>query len=93
MYKIVIIENKCYLILFFIVFVIVCDDFFVLFFEVIFEKLDFFEDVVGVIFMVVGFFVLELFIFVVGVMVESDVGIGIIVGLEEFFVFFCYKYV
>lgn len=34
----------------------------------------------GVIFMVVGFFVLELFILVVGVIVESDVGIGMIVG-------------
>lgn len=73
----------------FIVLVIVCDEFFVFFLTVIIEKLGIFDDVVGVIFMVAGGSVLEFFIFFIGVfIVYSNVGIGIIVGLVVFNIFF-----
>lgn len=92
MHKIAIIENKRYLILLFIALAIVCDDFFVPSLEAISEKLDLSEDVAGATFMAAGSSAPELFTSVAGVTVESDVGIGTIVGLEESFVLFCHKY-
>ena len=59
---------------------IVCDDFFVPSLEAISEKLDLSEDVAGATFMAAGSSAPELFTSVAGVAVESDVGIGTIVG-------------
>ena len=59
---------------------IICDDFFVPSLEAISEKLDLSEDVAGATFMAAGSSAPELFTSVAGVGVESDVGIGTIVG-------------
>lgn len=59
---------------------IVCDDFFVPSLEVISEKLDLSEDVAGATFMAAGSSAPELFTSIAGVTVESDVGVGTIVG-------------
>ena len=59
---------------------IICDDFFVPSLEGISEKLDLSEDVAGATFMAAGSSAPELFTSVAGVGVQSDVGIGTIVG-------------
>ena len=59
---------------------IICDDFFVPSLEAISEKLDLSEDVAGATFMAAGSSAPELFTSVAGVGVESDVGVGTIVG-------------
>ena len=59
---------------------IVCDDFFVPSLEIISEKLHMSEDVAGATFMAAGSSAPELFSSVAGVAVESDVGVGTIVG-------------
>jgi Ca2+/Na+ antiporter len=59
---------------------IVCDEFFVPSLEAISEKLDLSEDVAGATFMAAGSSAPELFTSVVGVTVDSDVGVGTIVG-------------
>ena len=59
---------------------IICDDFFVPSLEAISERLDLSEDVAGATFMAAGSSAPELFTSVVGVGVDSDVGIGTIVG-------------
>lgn len=59
---------------------IICDDFFVPSLEAISEKLDLSEDVAGATFMAAGSSAPELFTSVAGVGVQSDVGIGTIVG-------------
>jgi hypothetical protein len=59
---------------------IICDDFFVPSLEAISEKLDLSEDVAGATFMAAGSSAPELFTSVAGVSVQSDVGIGTIVG-------------
>lgn len=59
---------------------IICDDFFVPSLEAISERLDLSEDVAGATFMAAGSSAPELFTSVAGVGVESDVGIGTIVG-------------
>ena len=59
---------------------IVCDDFFVPSLEIISEKLKLSEDVAGATFMAAGSSAPELFSSVAGVAVESDVGVGTIVG-------------
>lgn len=59
---------------------IICDDFFVPSLEAISDKLDLSEDVAGATFMAAGSSAPELFTSVAGVGVESDVGIGTIVG-------------
>ena len=59
---------------------LICDDFFVPSLEAISEKLDLSEDVAGATFMAAGSSAPELFTSVAGVGVESDVGIGTIVG-------------
>lgn len=73
----------CILIIF-IALAIVCDDFFVPSLEAISEKLDLSEDVAGATFMAAGSSAPELFASVAGVTVESDVGIGTIVGSAVF---------
>ncbi|XP_065055940.1 sodium/potassium/calcium exchanger 1-like [Rhopilema esculentum] len=76
-----------YVFLIFAVFValaIVCDDFFVPSLEVISEKLDLSEDVAGATFMAAGSSAPELFTSIAGVTVESDVGVGTIVGSAVF---------
>lgn len=73
----------------FIALVIVCDEFFVFFLGVIIIRYGIFEDVVGVIFMVVGGSVFEFFISFIGVfLVKSNVGVGIIVGFVVFNILF-----
>lgn len=64
----------------FLALAIICDDFFVPSLEAISEKLDLSEDVAGATFMAAGSSAPELFTSVAGVTVESDVGIGTIVG-------------
>lgn len=59
---------------------LICDDFFVPSLEAISDKLDLSEDVAGATFMAAGSSAPELFTSVAGVGVESDVGIGTIVG-------------
>ena len=59
---------------------IICDDFFVPSLEAISEKLDLSEDVAGATFMAAGSSAPELFTSVAGVGVDSDVGVGTIVG-------------
>ena len=59
---------------------IICDDFFVPSLEAISEKLNLSEDVAGATFMAAGSSAPELFTSVAGVGVESDVGVGTIVG-------------
>ena len=59
---------------------IICDDFFVPSLEGISEKLDLSEDVAGATFMAAGSSAPELFTSVAGVGVQSDVGVGTIVG-------------
>jgi len=73
----------CVLVIF-IALAIVCDDFFVPSLEAISEKLDLSEDVAGATFMAAGSSAPELFTSVAGVTVESDVGIGTIVGSAVF---------
>ncbi|XP_022791918.1 sodium/potassium/calcium exchanger 4-like isoform X3 [Stylophora pistillata] len=68
----------------FVALAIVCDDFFVPSLEAISEKLDLSEDVAGATFMAAGSSAPELFTSVAGVTVESDVGIGTIVGSAVF---------
>ena len=59
---------------------IICDDFFVPSLEAISEKLDLSEDVAGATFMAAGSSAPELFTSIAGVTVQSDVGVGTIVG-------------
>ena len=59
---------------------VVCDDFFVPSLEVICEKLSLSEDVAGATFMAIGSSAPELFTSVVGVIQDTDVGVGTIVG-------------
>lgn len=73
----------CILVIF-VALAIVCDDFFVPSLEAISEKLDLSEDVAGATFMAAGSSAPELFASVAGVSVESDVGIGTIVGSAVF---------
>lgn len=73
----------CVLVIF-IALAIVCDDFFVPSLEAISEKLDLSEDVAGATFMAAGSSAPELFTSVAGVTVQSDVGIGTIVGSAVF---------
>lgn len=68
----------------FVALAIVCDDFFVPSLEVISEKLDLSEDVAGATFMAAGSSAPELFTSIAGVTVESDVGVGTIVGSAVF---------
>ncbi|KAK3744351.1 hypothetical protein QZH41_016484 [Actinostola sp. cb2023] len=68
----------------FIAIAIICDDFFVPSLEAISEKLNLSEDVAGATFMAAGSSAPELFTSVVGVTVESDVGVGTIVGSAVF---------
>lgn len=63
---------------------IICDDFFVPSLEVISERLELSEDVAGATFMAAGSSAPELFTSVAGVGVESDVGVGTIVGSAVF---------
>jgi len=76
-----------YAVLILVVFValaIICDDFFVPSLEAITEKLDLSEDVAGATFMAAGSSAPELFTSIAGVTVESDVGVGTIVGSAVF---------
>ena len=59
---------------------IVCDDFFVPSLELISEKLQLSVDFAGATFMASGSSAPELFTSVAGVAVETDVGVGTIVG-------------
>ncbi|XP_031548697.1 sodium/potassium/calcium exchanger 3-like [Actinia tenebrosa] len=68
----------------FIALAIVCDDFFVPSLEAISEKLDLSEDVAGATFMAAGSSAPELFTSVAGVTVDSDVGVGTVVGSAVF---------
>eukprot|EP00794_Sanderia_malayensis_P010971 gene10971-12133_t len=68
----------------FVALAIVCDDFFVPSLESISEKLDLSEDVAGATFMAAGSSAPELFTSIAGVTVESDVGVGTIVGSAVF---------
>ncbi|EDO35212.1 predicted protein, partial [Nematostella vectensis] len=68
----------------FIALAIVCDDFFVPSLEAISEKLDLSEDVAGATFMAAGSSAPELFTSIAGVTVDSDVGVGTIVGSAIF---------
>lgn len=58
----------------------VCDDFFVPSLEVISEKMQLSEDVAGATFMAAGSSAPELFTSLMGVLQETDVGVGTIVG-------------
>lgn len=58
----------------------VCDEFFVPALEIISEKLVLSEDVAGATFMAAGSSAPELFTSLMGVMQETDVGVGTIVG-------------
>ena len=71
---------------------IICDDFFVPSLEAISEKLDLSEDVAGATFMAAGSSAPELFTSVAGVGVESDVGIGTIVGSVDKVFYFAVQY-
>eukprot|EP00918_Siedleckia_nematoides_P014555 GHVU01031612.1.p1 GENE.GHVU01031612.1~~GHVU01031612.1.p1 ORF type:complete len:636 (+),score=66.52 GHVU01031612.1:376-2283(+) len=73
----------CILIIF-IAIAIICDDFFVPSLEVISERLNLSEDVAGATFMAGGSSAPELFTSVAGVIVETDVGVGTIVGSAVF---------
>lgn len=69
----------------FCVLIVVCDDYFVVLFNCIIKCLGLKLDVVGVIFMVVGSFVLILFILIILMFfIEGDIGLGIIVGFIIF---------
>ncbi|XP_014668204.1 PREDICTED: sodium/potassium/calcium exchanger 3-like, partial [Priapulus caudatus] len=68
----------------FVALAIICDDFFVPSLEAISEKLELSEDVAGATFMAAGSSAPELFTSVAGVSVESDVGVGTIVGSAVF---------
>lgn len=59
---------------------VVCDDFFVPSLEVISEKMQLSEDVAGATFMAAGSSAPELFTSLMGVLQETDVGVGTIVG-------------
>ena len=59
---------------------IVCDDFFVPSLEIISDKLNLSEDVAGATFMAGGSSAPELFSSIAAVAVESDVGVGTIIG-------------
>lgn len=73
----------------FCVLIVVCDDYFVVLLNWIIKCLGFKLDVVGVIFMVVGSFVLIFFILIILIFfIEGDIGFGIIVGLIIFNIFF-----
>lgn len=74
----------------FLVLLIVCDEFFIFVLVVIIEKLSILEDVVGVIFMVVGGSMFEFCMLFIGVFVvfNFNVGFGIIVGFVVFNVLF-----
>ena len=63
---------------------IICDDFFVPSLEAISERLELSEDVAGATFMAAGSSAPELFISIIGVSKESDVGVGTIVGSAVF---------
>ncbi|XP_033638321.1 sodium/potassium/calcium exchanger 4-like [Asterias rubens] len=76
-----------YIILIFVLFIslaIICDDFFVPSLEAISERLELSEDVAGATFMAAGSSAPELFISIIGVSKESDVGVGTIVGSAVF---------
>nr|BAD36898.1 Na+/Ca2+ exchanger [Asterias amurensis] len=76
-----------YIILIFVLFIslaIICDDFFVPSLEAISERLELSEDVAGATFMAAGSSAPELFISIIGVSKESDVGVGTIVGTAVF---------
>ena len=66
--------------MFFSALAVICDDFFVPSLEAISEKLHLSEDVAGATFMAAGSSAPELFTSIVGVAVETDVGVGTIVG-------------
>ncbi|XP_071950546.1 sodium/potassium/calcium exchanger 3-like [Antedon mediterranea] len=68
----------------FIALAIICDDFFVPSLEAISEKLELSEDVAGATFMAAGSSAPELFTSIAGVSVDSDVGVGTIVGSAVF---------
>lgn len=68
----------------FIALALICDDFFVPSLEVISEKLHLSEDVAGATFMAAGSSAPELFTSVAGVAVQTDVGVGTIVGSAVF---------
>jgi len=68
----------------FVALAIICDDFFVPSLEAISEKLDLSEDVAGATFMAAGSSAPELFTSIAGVTVQSDVGVGTIVGSAVF---------
>jgi len=68
----------------FVALAIVCDDFFVPSLEAISEKLNLSEDVAGATFMAAGSSAPELFTSVAGVAVQTDVGVGTIVGSAVF---------
>ncbi|ELT99617.1 hypothetical protein CAPTEDRAFT_91934 [Capitella teleta] len=76
-------HTVCIMIIFIAV-AIVCDDFFVPSLEVISEKLKLSEDVAGATFMAAGSSAPELFTSVAGVVVQTDVGVGTIVGSAVF---------
>lgn len=59
---------------------IVCDDFFIPSLEAISDKLGLSADVAGATFMAAGSSAPELFTSVAGVVVQTDVGVGTIVG-------------
>ncbi|XP_038050397.1 sodium/potassium/calcium exchanger 2-like [Patiria miniata] len=73
-----------FILIFFISLAIICDDFFVPSLEVISERLELSEDVAGATFMAAGSSAPELFTSLAGVTVESDVGVGTIVGSALF---------
>lgn len=68
----------------FVALAIICDDFFVPSLEAISDKLNLSEDVAGATFMAAGSSAPELFTSIAGVAVESDVGVGTIVGSAVF---------
>ncbi|XP_022105075.1 sodium/potassium/calcium exchanger 4-like isoform X2 [Acanthaster planci] len=72
------------ILIFFISLAIICDDFFVPSLEIISERLELSEDVAGATFMAAGSSAPELFSSLAGVSVESDVGVGTIVGSAVF---------
>lgn len=73
-----------FIFVFFVSLAIVCDDFFVPSLEAISEKLNLSEDVAGATFMAAGSSAPELFTAVAGVAVQTDVGVGTIVGSAVF---------
>lgn len=67
----------------------VCDGYFIFFLKKIIVKFWLDCNVGGIIFMVVGSFVFEFFILFIGIfIIESDIGIGIIVGFVVFNILF-----